>query len=166
MAYDDVAAGTLLQNSTSASHWLSLALQNINLNLTALPPIISKPLNMPSISTLLRTSFLTVQAVLATTLQSPVRRFSTIDLAASESCPHPQLSCHNTTVVKNLCCFNAPGGSLLQTQFWDTNPVTGPEDSWTIHGLWVSSRPVRIYLYDATGKERQAPRLPIHMKAF
>lgn len=142
MAYDNAAADLLLQNSTSSSYWLSLPLQSA----------ISKSLNMPSISTLIRTSFLTVQAVLATTLQSPVRRFSTVDLAASESCPHPQLSCHNTTVVKNLCCFNAPGGSLLQTQFWDTNPVTGPEDSWTIHGLWVSE-PARIYLYRGPSKE-------------
>ncbi|MCJ1477082.1 ribonuclease T2-like [Lambiella insularis] len=46
------------------------------------------------------------------------------------------LSCHNTTAVANTCCFNAPGGQLLQTQFWDTNPATGPAESWTIHGLW------------------------------
>jgi len=52
------------------------------------------------------------------------------------TCLNPQLSCHNTTVVEDLCCFNAPGGQLLQTQFWDTAPVTGPVDSWTIHGLW------------------------------
>lgn len=25
---------------------------------------------------------------------------------------------------------------MLLTQFWDTNPVTGPVDSWTVHGLW------------------------------
>lgn len=54
----------------------------------------------------------------------------------TQSCPMPQLSCHNTTVVENLCCFNAPGGQLLQTQFWDTSPATGPDDSWTLHGLW------------------------------
>ncbi|OCK82429.1 ribonuclease T2 [Lepidopterella palustris CBS 459.81] len=53
-----------------------------------------------------------------------------------ESCSNPQLSCHNTTVVTDLCCFNAPGGQLLQTQFWDTSPSTGPSNSWTIHGLW------------------------------
>ncbi|TAQ89577.1 hypothetical protein B7494_g2080 [Chlorociboria aeruginascens] len=52
------------------------------------------------------------------------------------SCSSTQLSCHNTTVVTNLCCFNAPGGQLLQTQFWDTSPSTGPSNSWTIHGLW------------------------------
>lgn len=53
-----------------------------------------------------------------------------------KTCSNPQLSCQNTTVVQDLCCFNAPGGQLLLTQFWDTNPVTGPVDSWTIHGLW------------------------------
>lgn len=53
-----------------------------------------------------------------------------------ESCTNMQLSCHNTTAVQDLCCFNAPGGQLLQTQFWDTDPSTGPSDSWTIHGLW------------------------------
>lgn len=52
------------------------------------------------------------------------------------SCSSPQLSCHNTTAQADLCCFNAPGGALLQTQFWDTNPPTGPDDSWTLHGLW------------------------------
>jgi len=45
-------------------------------------------------------------------------------------------SCHNTTVQTDLCCFESPGGLISQTQFWDTNPVTGPVDSWTIHGLW------------------------------
>ncbi|KDQ08403.1 hypothetical protein BOTBODRAFT_37976 [Botryobasidium botryosum FD-172 SS1] len=46
------------------------------------------------------------------------------------------ISCTNTTTVSNLCCFEYPGGLLMQTQFWDTSPATGPEDSWTIHGLW------------------------------
>ncbi|KAJ7706868.1 ribonuclease T2 [Mycena rosella] len=45
-------------------------------------------------------------------------------------------SCGNTSAVSNLCCFESPGGLLLQTQFWDTNPSTGPSNSWTIHGLW------------------------------
>ena len=52
------------------------------------------------------------------------------------TCSNPQLSCQNTTAVSDLCCFNAPGGQLLQTQFWDYNPPTGPSDSWTVHGLW------------------------------
>ncbi|KAK8106153.1 uncharacterized protein PG998_003378 [Apiospora kogelbergensis] len=57
--------------------------------------------------------------------------------AGSKSCPvDSPLSCHNSTAVADTCCFNAPGGQMLMTQFWDTHPVTGPEDSWTMHGLW------------------------------
>jgi ribonuclease T2 len=37
---------------------------------------------------------------------------------------------------EDLCCYEYPGGLLLQTQFWDTRPAVGPDDSWTIHGLW------------------------------
>ncbi|KAJ7029396.1 ribonuclease Le37 [Mycena alexandri] len=40
-----------------------------------------------------------------------------------------QASCTNTSAVANLCCFESPG-------FWDTDPPTGPSNSWTIHGLW------------------------------
>ncbi|KAI0396284.1 ribonuclease T2-like protein [Xylariaceae sp. FL0594] len=58
-------------------------------------------------------------------------------VASSVSCPADlPLSCANTTVVQDLCCFNAPGGDILLTQFWDTNPSTGPANSWTLHGLW------------------------------
>ncbi|KAI1265833.1 ribonuclease t2 [Xylariaceae sp. FL1019] len=57
--------------------------------------------------------------------------------AASLTCPTDlPLSCQNTTTVADTCCFNAPGGDLLLTQFWDTDPSTGPSDSWTVHGLW------------------------------
>ncbi len=56
--------------------------------------------------------------------------------AASVTCSSSgPLSCHNTTSY-DTCCLNYPGGHLLLTQFWDTNPATGPSDSWTIHGLW------------------------------
>ncbi|KAJ5578741.1 Ribonuclease T2 [Penicillium hispanicum] len=44
-------------------------------------------------------------------------------------------SCHSSS-KEPTCCYNYPGGALLQTQFWDTDPATGPSDSWTIHGLW------------------------------
>lgn len=50
------------------------------------------------------------------------------------------LSCHSSSKA-GTCCYNYPGGALLQTQFWDTDPVTGPTDSWTIHGLWYVSLP-------------------------
>lgn len=56
--------------------------------------------------------------------------------STSASCPNAQLSCSSGATITNYCCFNYPGGLLLQTQFWDTNPPTGPSDSWTIHGLW------------------------------
>ncbi|KAL2001813.1 hypothetical protein VTN02DRAFT_1188 [Thermoascus thermophilus] len=62
-------------------------------------------------------------------------RFFTGVLADAQSCPvDSQLSCHGTS--SGTCCYNSPGGLLLQTQFWDTDPPTGPSDSWTVHGLW------------------------------
>jgi ribonuclease T2 len=33
-------------------------------------------------------------------------------LGVSATCSNPQTSCRNTTVVEDLCCFNAPGGSV------------------------------------------------------
>jgi len=45
-------------------------------------------------------------------------------------------SANSQAPPSDLCCYESPGGLLLQTQFWDTNPSTGPSDSWTIHGLW------------------------------
>lgn len=46
--------------------------------------------------------------------------------ATSKSCTADlPLSCHNTTTVKDTCCF-IPAGQILQTQFWDTDPVAGP----------------------------------------
>ncbi|KAF7295698.1 Ribonuclease T2 [Mycena indigotica] len=57
--------------------------------------------------------------------------------AISSGCPaNSPTSCGSTT-SSNTCCFESPGGLLLQTQFWDATPVsTGPNNSWTIHGLW------------------------------
>lgn len=96
---------------------------------------------MPSIRSLLSTFSLVTQTVLG--LRNPVHRLPSSSLAASASCPNAQLSCHNSSAVDNLCCFNSPGGTLLQTQFWDTDPASGPGDSWTIHGLWVSNKILR-----------------------
>lgn len=93
------------------------------------------------LSSALAALFAAGTAVAGPLVEHPAYRsvFSTLD---STTCPATsQQSCHNTTVQTNLCCFNAPGGALLQTQFWDTDPVTGPDDSWTIHGLWVRFLP-------------------------
>ncbi|KAK2754032.1 ribonuclease T2-like [Arachnomyces sp. PD_36] len=52
------------------------------------------------------------------------------------TCPNPQLSCQSDFTSQDTCCFNYPGGQFLQTQFWDAEPAYGPDDHWTIHGLW------------------------------
>ncbi|RPB00769.1 ribonuclease T2 [Choiromyces venosus 120613-1] len=67
--------------------------------------------------------------------QSYARGLSSI-AGTPASCSNTQISCRNTTAVPGACCFNHPGGQLLLTQFWDTNPSTGPVDAWTLHGLW------------------------------
>ena len=56
-----------------------------------------------------------------------------------ESCPNTSadLSCSGSS--SNTCCIDSPGGLLQQVQFWDTDPVTGPTSSWTIHGLWPNN---------------------------
>ncbi|KAK5173196.1 Ribonuclease T2 precursor (RNase T2) [Saxophila tyrrhenica] len=74
------------------------------------------------------------QAVLG--LQSHVLRDSALSGQSASCSNNGPLSCHNKTEVANLCCFDYPGGSILQTQFWDVDPATGPDDSWTVHGLW------------------------------
>lgn len=89
---------------------------------------------MPSIRSISQSFIVLSQTALGLRISRP--RLDGISLAASESCPNAQLSCHNSSAVENLCCLNSPGGTLLQTQFWDTDPASGPRDSWTIHGLW------------------------------
>ncbi|KAJ5674126.1 hypothetical protein N7462_009565 [Penicillium macrosclerotiorum] len=54
----------------------------------------------------------------------------------SRSCPLSETSCQVKYHGQDTCCFNYPGGQMLQTQFWDVDPALGPDDSWTIHGLW------------------------------
>jgi ribonuclease T2 len=91
---------------------------------------------MPSLRSLSKyaiSAFGASQSVLAGTMNMNMRSLA---VDSFSSCPSPELSCHNTTAQANLCCFNSPGGALLQTQFWDTSPPTGPDDSWTVHGLW------------------------------
>jgi len=71
------------------------------------------------------------------TFSHPASKVSITPFANSPSCPADgPTSCHNSTEAGNSCCFIYPGGQLLQTQFWDTDPAVGPSDSWTLHGLW------------------------------
>lgn len=94
---------------------------------------------MPSLRSLSKyavSAFGASQSVLAGSASMNMNNMNSLDVFSASSCPTPELSCHNTTAQANLCCFNSPGGALLQTQFWDTSPPTGPDDSWTLHGLW------------------------------
>lgn len=71
-------------------------------------------------------------------LQDTLKGLST-DIWANEikQCPIDiPFTCTNTTEIKNSCCFEYPGGVLLQTQFWDYYPPIGPDDMFTLHGLW------------------------------
>lgn len=49
----------------------------------------------------------------------------------------PAVSC-SLDRIPNLdgCCINHPSGHFLSTQFWDTKPPLGANDTWTVHGLW------------------------------
>ncbi|KAF7311301.1 Ribonuclease T2 [Mycena kentingensis (nom. inval.)] len=60
-----------------------------------------------------------------------------LDPLISSGCAATTVASCGSTSSSNTCCFETPGGLLVQTQFWDANPVsTGPTNSWTIHGLW------------------------------
>ena len=75
-------------------------------------------------------SLVSAAAVLALANATPLSHYGVMSEdglfgRASKTCTDPQTSCQNTTAVSNLCCFNYPGGQLLQVQFWDTDPATG-----------------------------------------
>lgn len=65
-----------------------------------------------------------------------------------ETCPSRTAFSCSSSSTQPTCCFNYPGGTLLQTQFWDTNPSSGPDDSWTIHGLWYVKTDIQPGLQD------------------
>ncbi|KAF7971676.1 hypothetical protein HWV62_20112 [Athelia sp. TMB] len=80
-------------------------------------------------------------ALVGSTLASPLIGFTPADPVSlfkriSSGCSTTGAASCSTTKVSDTCCTEFPGGLLLQTQFWDTNPSTGPTNSWTIHGLW------------------------------
>ncbi|GME74786.1 unnamed protein product [Ambrosiozyma monospora] len=86
-----------------------------------------------SSSALLTLALTLVQTTVATPVEF-IKRAS--DAFGVKSCPsNSPLSC-STSSSSDSCCFESPGGVLLQTQFWDYDPATGPEDAFTLHGLW------------------------------
>jgi ribonuclease T2 len=71
--------------------------------------------------------------------QTDHRPQQTLGPSVLSQCPlPPALSCPALPPHDGVdtCCVNHPSGHFLQTQFWDTSPALGPDDSWTIHGLW------------------------------
>ncbi|KAJ7073784.1 ribonuclease T2-like protein [Mycena amicta] len=87
-------------------------------------------------------ALLTILATATTTVQVvDAKQTPLAGVQVATQCPADgPLSCSSDADAANnesgSCCLESPGGLLLQTQFWDTNPATGPSDSWTIHGLW------------------------------
>ncbi|KAK9454486.1 ribonuclease T2-like protein [Dipodascopsis uninucleata] len=66
--------------------------------------------------------------------------FTGTRISNAHSCPAAKtpLSCHLKNGLSDVdsCCVNIPGGQLLIAQFWDFAPALGPENKWTLHGLW------------------------------
>jgi ribonuclease T2 len=67
---------------------------------------------------------------------SSLSKPETPPLETASTCSRSDLSCYTKYNGQNTCCFNYPGGQFLLTQLWDFDPALGPDDSWTIHGLW------------------------------
>ncbi|GAW17458.1 hypothetical protein ANO14919_069150 [Xylariales sp. No.14919] len=78
-----------------------------------------------------------VLRVISTALVA-VSAANALSLTPRATCSSTVESCSSAAGSSSVssCCVNKPGGQFLQTQFWDTDPVTGPSNSWTIHGLW------------------------------
>jgi ribonuclease T2 len=75
-----------------------------------------------------------------------------LEVGTPIACPiDPPLSCsaRNDLTSYDSCCYASPGGQFAQTQFWNSDSrkgrpgYVGPENSWTIHGLWYG--PFRLY---------------------
>ena len=49
-----------------------------------------------------------------------------------DTCSNPQTSCQNTSAVANTCCFNAPGGQLLQVRRHLHGPSPSPSHTHTL----------------------------------
>lgn len=81
--------------------------------------------------------FILLSSALAFPLKSFVGFSPQQLLHAGDQCPIDiPPTCTNSTPVENSCCFESPGGIILQTQFWDYYPPIGAADEFTLHGLW------------------------------
>lgn len=76
---------------------------------------------------------LLLQVLVASPVGQSILNFGGLPLECPIDIP---VSCTNTTPIADSCCFEAPGGILLQTQFWDYYPPLGDNHTFTLHGLW------------------------------
>jgi len=107
------------------------------LSLFFVDTIINMPLEIPSVLSLSTFASGLLSQLPFGNFNTPSRAY--VPYGNAPSCPiDSPLSCHNSTEAPDTCCFIYPGGQLLQTQFWDTSPAIGPDDSWTLHGLWYA----------------------------
>lgn len=102
MAVQGLLRDGALKNLSSPSY-LSLP----QLNPLSIPSIMSP--FMPSLRALYKTALTYSQFALLSSS-------NTVSGGSPETCSNPQISCQNTSAVADTCCFNAPGGQLLQVR--------------------------------------------------
>lgn len=138
-------------------------------NLSSLAYSSLPQLNQPSLSSIMSSSFMTSlkalsKAALTYSQIALLYTSATVSGGSPETCSSPQTSCQNTTVVANTCCFNAPGGQLLQvrqdaqdlcaqifTNYFSTDSVLGRRPfHWTSRFLdnsWLMVSPTTLSIF-------------------
>ena len=114
----------------SNSRWLRVSIQNIIMPVQGvLRDAVLKNLSSPSCLSLPQLDTLSLSNIMSSFLPSVkalskaaltysqialLSSSSTVSGGSPEACSNPQTSCQNTSAVIDTCCFNAPGGQLLQ----------------------------------------------------
>jgi ribonuclease T2 len=78
--------------------WIGAVKESVHNAAASLKDVAPQTTDMPSLRTLSKLAFGGAQVLLGG---------QTVRGTFTQQCDAPQLSCHNTTVVENLCCFNA-----------------------------------------------------------
>jgi len=84
------------------------------------------PRDMPSLFSSIRTAS---KAALAYSQMVLLSSGNSALGGSPPSCSNPQTSCQNTTIVQDTCCFNAPGGQLLQVRAMEIPPEVHADDA-------------------------------------
>ncbi len=88
---------------------------------TSLPSCLLFPqLDIPPLSSIMSSFLPSIKALSKAALTysqlALLSTSNTVSGGTPETCSNPQTSCQNTSAVANTCCFNAPGGQLLQVR--------------------------------------------------